>query len=37
MSTHARSGIGRFLYGSITEQVIRDGDVPVLAVQRERA
>ncbi len=37
MSTHARSGIGRFLYGSITEQVIRDGEVPVLAVQRERA
>jgi nucleotide-binding universal stress UspA family protein len=34
MSTHARSGAGRFLFGSITERVIRDGDVPVLAVQR---
>lgn len=34
MSTHARSGVGRFLYGSVTEQVIRDGDVPVLAIQR---
>ncbi len=34
MGTHARSGVGRFLRGSVTEQVIRDGDVPVLAVQR---
>lgn len=34
MATSARSGVGRFLYGSVTEQVIRDGDTPVLAVQR---
>lgn len=34
MSTHARSGVGRFLYGSVTERVIRDGGTPVLAVQR---
>lgn len=34
MATRARSGVGRFLYGSVTEQVIRDGDTPVLAVQR---
>ncbi|MFB6229299.1 MAG: universal stress protein [Halobacteriales archaeon] len=34
MATSARSGVGRFLYGSITEQVIRDGDTPVLAIQR---
>lgn len=34
MSTHARSGVGRFLYGSVTERVIRDGDTPVLAIQR---
>lgn len=34
MSTHARSGVGRFLFGSVTEQVIRDGETPVLAVQR---
>lgn len=34
MGTHGRSGIGRFLRGSVTERVIRDGDVPVLAVQR---
>jgi nucleotide-binding universal stress UspA family protein len=34
MATSARSGVGRFLYGSVTEQVIRDGDTPVLAIQR---
>lgn len=34
MSTHARSGVGRFLRGSVTEQVIRDGETPVLAIQR---
>lgn len=34
MSTHGRSGVGRFLMGSVTEQIIRDGEVPVLAVQR---
>lgn len=34
MATSARSGVGRFLYGSVTERVVRNGDVPVLAVQR---
>lgn len=34
MSTHGRSGVGRFLMGSVTEQVIRGGETPVLAVQR---
>jgi nucleotide-binding universal stress UspA family protein len=34
MATSARSGVGRFLYGSVTERVIRDGDTPVLAIQR---
>lgn len=34
MSTNGRSGVSRFLRGSVTEQVIRDGEVPVLAVQR---
>lgn len=34
MATSARSGVGRFLYGSVTEQVIRDGNTPVLAIQR---
>ncbi len=34
MSTRARGGAGRFIFGSITEQVIQAGDTPVLAVQR---
>ncbi|SEW26675.1 universal stress protein [Natrinema salifodinae] len=34
MGTHGRSGVGRFLMGSVTERVLRDGAVPVLAVQR---
>lgn len=34
MSTHGRSGVGRFLMGSVTERVLRDGEIPVLAVQR---
>lgn len=32
MSTHARSGIDRFLLGSVTEEVVRGADVPVLVV-----
>jgi nucleotide-binding universal stress UspA family protein len=35
MSTHARSGANRFLFGSVTERVIQDSNTPVLAVQRE--
>jgi nucleotide-binding universal stress UspA family protein len=34
MSTRARGGAGRFIFGSITEQVIQAGETPVLAVQR---
>lgn len=34
MSTHGRSGVGRFLKGSVTEKVIRGGEIPVLAIQR---
>ena len=34
MSTRARSGTERFLFGSVTEQVIQSGETPVLAVQR---
>jgi nucleotide-binding universal stress UspA family protein len=34
MSTHGRSGVGRFLMGSVTERVIRGGDIPTLAIQR---
>jgi nucleotide-binding universal stress UspA family protein len=34
MSTRARGGAGRFIFGSVTEQVIQDSTTPVLAVQR---
>lgn len=33
MGTHGRSGLSRFLSGSVTERVIRTTDVPVFAVQ----
>lgn len=33
MSTHGRSGLGRFLLGSVAEQVIRHAPCPVLAVR----
>lgn len=32
MATHGRSGLGRFLIGSVTEEVIRRATCPVLAV-----
>jgi nucleotide-binding universal stress UspA family protein len=34
MSTRARGGAGRVIFGSVTEQVIQAGETPVLAVQR---
>ncbi|MEF8813155.1 MAG: universal stress protein, partial [Halovenus sp.] len=34
MSTRARGGAERVIFGSVTEQVIQAGDTPVLAVQR---
>jgi len=33
MSTHGRSGIGRWLLGSVTERVIRHSSVPVLVIR----
>jgi len=33
MSTHGRSGIDRFLIGSVTEKVVRLADVPILTVR----
>lgn len=33
MSTHARSGLGRLLMGSVTEEVIRGSSVPVLTIK----
>lgn len=32
MSTHGRSGLGRVLYGSVADEVLRGSDVPVLLV-----
>jgi nucleotide-binding universal stress UspA family protein len=32
MSTHGRSGLGRWLYGSVAEQVLRAAPIPVLLV-----
>jgi nucleotide-binding universal stress UspA family protein len=32
MSTHGRSGLGRWLYGSIADQVLRKAHVPVLLI-----
>ena len=33
MSTHGRSGIGRWVYGSVAEKVLHSGDEPVLVVR----
>lgn len=33
MSTHGRSGVGRLLFGSIAEQVLRQADVPVFMMR----
>jgi nucleotide-binding universal stress UspA family protein len=33
MGTHGRSGLDRFLLGSVTEKVVRTADVPVLTVR----
>ncbi|WP_336135210.1 universal stress protein [Natronomonas amylolytica] len=34
MGTHGRSGLDRYLLGSVTERVVRTADVPVLTVRR---
>ncbi len=36
MSTHGRSGVGRWLLGSVTEKVLRHAHCPVLAVRDRR-
>lgn len=33
MSTHGRSGVGRWALGSVTNAVVRSGDLPVLIVR----
>ena len=37
MGTHGRSGIDRFLLGSVTERVIRQTDVPVISMKAPEA
>jgi nucleotide-binding universal stress UspA family protein len=34
MSTHGRSGLGRLLFGSVAEQVLRHADVPVFLMRQ---
>ncbi len=36
MGTHGRSGLDRFLLGSVTERVVRTADAPVLTVRCRR-
>jgi nucleotide-binding universal stress UspA family protein len=33
MTTHGASGVGRWLIGSVTERVVRHGNIPVLAIR----
>ena len=33
MSTHGRSGLGRLLFGSVAEQVLRHSDVPIFMMR----
>ena len=35
MGTHGRTGLDRYLLGSVTERVVRSADVPVLTVRME--
>ncbi|MDS0292820.1 universal stress protein [Halogeometricum luteum] len=35
MGTHGRSGLDRYLLGSVTEKVVRRSDVPVLTVRAD--
>lgn len=35
MGTHGRSGLDRYLLGSVTERIVRTADVPVLTVRME--
>jgi nucleotide-binding universal stress UspA family protein len=36
MSTHGRSGLGRWALGSITDKVLRESPVPVLTVRAKK-
>lgn len=36
MSTHGRSGLGRLLFGSVAEQVLREAEVPVFLMRQAK-
>lgn len=36
MSTHGRSGLGRLLFGSVAERVLRQAEVPVFLMRQTR-
>ncbi len=36
MSTHGRSGIGRWVYGSVADKVLRGADVPVFLIRASK-
>jgi len=37
MSSHGRTGIGRWVFGSVTDKVLHAGDTPVLVVRATKA
>jgi nucleotide-binding universal stress UspA family protein len=37
MSTHGRSGLSRWAFGSVTDKVLRGGTVPVLLVRAQKS
>ena len=37
MASHGRSGIGRWVLGSVTDRVVRHGPGPVLVVRPDQA
>jgi nucleotide-binding universal stress UspA family protein len=37
MSTHGRNGLGRLLFGSVAEQVLRHADVPIFMMRETEA
>jgi nucleotide-binding universal stress UspA family protein len=36
MSTHGRRGLSKWVFGSVTEKVLRAGKVPVLVVRAKK-
>ena len=37
MTTHGRSGLGRLLFGSVAEAVLRQADIPVFLMRQSEA